>query len=153
MFCPFWHKGKKLISQSQSFGFVFLVTGSVNHEQVMVWKVTCDLTIYNTEHGIVVLKFWDHLDNPIYNKNETACFLPQKNVLWLHQKPKKHTDVSSSMILMHSSNRRQWWSRQWLCRNAKESLAQSTFRTGSCLCLHAFHIVHSTLACHEYIYS
>lgn len=88
----------------------------------------------------------------LFNTKMKLLFFATKNMLWLHQKPNKHVDVSSCKILMHSSDRRQWWSRCWPCRHAKETLPQSTFKSGSCLCLHSFHIVRSALACHGCIY-
>lgn len=93
------------------------------------------------------------LAHRIYLIQKWNCwFSPQKNVLWLHQKPNEHVDGSSCKIQRHRSNGRQWGSRCGPRRHAKETLPHSIFKTGSCLCPHSLHIVHSALACHGCIY-
>lgn len=151
MLCPLRQKGRKIISQSQSLGFIFLIIGSPTHEQVAVWKSLVSW-LFTTQVVCYCSQILRLAHRILFNTKMKLLFLATKNVLWLHQKPTKHVDMSSCKILTHSTDRRQWWSRCWPCRHAKETLPQSTFKTGSFLCLHSSHIARSALACHGRIY-
>ena len=58
IFCSLWHKGSKLIPQSQSFGFLFLIKGFPTQKQVVVWKVTWKLFTTQNTMDAIVLEFW-----------------------------------------------------------------------------------------------
>lgn len=79
IFCSLWHKGSKLIPQSQSFGFLFLIKGFPTQKQVVVWKVTWKLFTTQNTMDAIVLEFWDYpMESHLTQNKWNSCFSQQK---------------------------------------------------------------------------